>query len=71
MIFLWKISKGMVHGYDAQFTSDWGRRGRTIIPKILVKAAPAVIRNVRERSLGVRGAHIFNLLPEKLRSNIS
>ena len=60
----------MVHGYDAHahFTSDWGRRGRTIIPKILVKAAPAVIRNVRERSLGVRGAHIFNLLPEKLRS---
>ena len=50
----------MVHGYDAQFTSDWGRRGRTIIPKTLVRAAPAVIRNARKRSLWVRGAHIFN-----------
>ena len=61
----------MVHGYDAQFTSDWGRRGRTIIPKTLVRVAPAVIRIARERSLGDRGNHIFNLLPEKVRSNNS
>ena len=58
----------MVLGYDAQFTSDWGRRGRTIIPKTVVRAAPAVIRKAREGSLGVRGAQIFNLLPENLRS---
>ena len=68
IIFLWKISQGMVLGYDAQFTSDWGRRGRTIIPKTVVRAAPAVIRKAREGSLGVRGAQIFNLLPENLRS---
>ena len=63
----------MVHGYDAHshFTSDWGRRGRTIIPKSLVRAAPAVIRNARKRSLWVKGPHIFNLLLEKLRSNNS
>ena len=41
---------------------------RTIIPKTVVRAAPSVVRNARERSLGVRGAHIFNLLPENLRS---
>ena len=39
-----------------------------IIPKTVVRAAPAVIRKAREGSLGVRGAQIFNLLPENLRS---
>ena len=68
VIFLWKISQGMVSGYNIEFTSGMGRRGRTIIPKTVVRAAPSVVRNARERSLGVRGAHIFNLLPENLRS---
>ena len=58
----------MVSGYDLTFTSGLGRRGRFVIPKPVVKAAPSVVRNARERSLGVRGAQIFNLLPEKLRS---
>jgi hypothetical protein len=68
VIFLWKISQGMVSGYDLQFTSGMGRRGRIIIPKAVVRAAPSAVRNARERSLGVRGAHIFNLLPEHIRS---
>ena len=68
VIFLWKISQGMVSGYDLEFTSGMGRRGRTIIAKTVVRAAPSVVRNARERSLGVRGANIFNLLPEQLRS---
>ena len=68
LIFIWKISQGMVSGYDLTFTSGLGRRGRVVIPKQVVKAAPSVVRNARERSLGVRGAQIFNLLPEKLRS---
>ena len=58
----------MVSGYDLKFTSGMGRRGRTIIPNTVVRAAPSSVRNARERSLGVRGAQIFNLLPEKLRS---
>ena len=68
VIFLWKISQGMVSGYDLQFTSDMGRRARVIIPKAVVRAAPSAVRNARERSLGVRGAQIFNLLPEHIRS---
>ena len=67
LIFLWKISQGMVSGYDIQFSSD-GRRGRSVIPNTVVRAAPTVVRNARERTLGVRGARMFNLLPEKLRS---
>ena len=67
VIFLWKISQGMVLGYDVQFASV-GRRGRNIIPKAVARAAPTVVKNARERSLGVRGAKLFNLLPETLRS---
>ena len=66
MIFLWKISQGMVSGYNVEFLHD-GRRGRTIVPKPIVKSAPAMVRNARERTMGVRGAHIFNLLPAELR----
>ena len=57
-----------VSGYDLQFAAGLGRRGRTIIPKPVVRAAPAVVRNAREGSLGVRGARLFNLLPEQIRS---
>ena len=68
MIFLWKISQGLVSGYDIQFTSGLGRRGRSIIPNTVAKTAPTMVKNARERTLGVRGATIFNLLPEQLRS---
>ena len=67
IIFLWKISQGMVSGYDLEFTLDGTRRGRFIVPKSIVKSAPASVRNARERSLAVKGARIFNLLPESLR----
>ena len=68
VIFLWKISQGMVSGFNLEYTSDMGRRARTIIPKTVVRAAPTIVKNAREGSLGVRGARIFNLLPDKLRS---
>ena len=67
IIFLWKISQGMVSGYNVEFASDGTRRGRSIIPKTIVKSAPTMVRNARERSLGVKGAQIFNLLPENIR----
>ena len=44
------------------------RSGRNIIPKPIVKSAPSLVRNARERSLGARGANIFNLLSENIRS---
>ena len=68
LIFLWKISQGMVSGYDVHFTSLGTRRGRTITPNPIVRSAPTMVRNTREQTLGVRGAQLFNLLPENLRS---
>ena len=68
MIFLWKISQGLVQGYNIQFTSTIGRRGRYAIPSEIVKNSPALVRKARESSLGVKGARIFNLLPIELRN---
>ena len=68
IIFLWKISQGLVKGYDVSFTTELGRRGRYIIPKTVVKTAPVSVRKARESSLAVKGAKIFNLLPASIRS---
>ena len=71
IIFIWKICQGLVSGYSLSFTSGESRRGRVVIPKLVVRTAPSSVRKARERSLGVRGAQIFNLLPENLRSENS
>ena len=68
IIFIWKISQGLVKGYDLKFTSTDGRRGRTVIPHAIVNTSPASVRKARESSLGVRGAKLFNLLPLNLRN---
>ena len=70
IIFLCKISQGLVNGYSVQFTSELGRRGRTALPRTVVKSAPSLVRNARESSIGVKGTKIFNLLPASIR-NIS
>ena len=67
IIFLWKISQGLVKGYNVTF-SNTGRRGRMIIPNTVVRSSPAAVRRARESSLGVKGAKAFNLLPAGLRN---
>ena len=39
-----------------------------VIPKQVNLKSPAVVKNARQTSLGVRGALIFNLLPENIRA---
>ena len=41
VIFIWKISQGLVKGYDLKFTSTHGRRGRTAIPHAIVNNSSA------------------------------
>ena len=43
VIFLWKISQGLVSGYDVQFTSGGLRRGRLIVPNTVLKGAPSLL----------------------------
>ena len=41
------------------------------IPKTILTSAPAKVKKARERSLGVHGARLFNLLPQNLRNENS
>ena len=67
LIFLWKISQGMVSGYQVMFSNN-PRRGRLIVPNQIVAKAPAMVRRAREASLAVKGARLFNLLPATIRN---
>ena len=63
--FLWKLSQGLVEGYSINW--QWSeRRGRLTIPNTIVRDAPAKVRQARERTLGVHGARLFNILPRQL-----
>ena len=68
IVFLWKVSQGMVSGYNIQFSSKHGRRGRSALPHSLVLSSPSSVRRARENSLGVKGARIFNLIPADIRN---
>ena len=68
IIFLWKISQGLVKGYSLLFTGVLGRRGRTAVPNAVLMSSSSLVRKARECSMGVKGARIFNLLPSEIRN---
>ena len=68
--FLWKQSQGLVDGYELKW--QWSDRwGRLAVPNRIPYSAPSKVKKARERSLGVHGAHLFNLLPKNLRNENS
>ena len=71
VIFLWKVSQGLVKGFEISFTEKLGRRGRTTVVATVPKSSPASVRKARECTLGIRGARIFNLLPAAIRNHDS
>ena len=66
IIFLWKVAQGLVHGYNATFTSS-PRRGRLMKVSPICSRAAASVKNARESSLQVKGAQLFNTIPRALR----
>ena len=58
----------MVQGYNVEYTSVIGRRGRTALPRNVVQSSSSLVRKARESSIGVKGARIFNLLPAHIRN---
>ena len=67
MIFVWKISRNLVKGYNVEFEYN-SRRGRlaAVHPPAPTTVSSAV-RRAREASLQVKGSRLFNLLPPNLR----
>ena len=68
--FVWKVSQGLVDGYDIDFSHS-DRRGRYAVPRKVKLTAAAVVRKAREGSLGVHAVRLFNLLPPHLRNEDS
>ena len=69
IIFIWKVSQGLVTGYDLPFTQEDTRLGRRVTPAAVRMSAPSKVHNAALGSLRVKGAKIFNLLPPHLRNN--
>ena len=59
IIFVWKISQGLVSGYTIPFSSPYNRTGR----KAILHHAP------QSATLAVRGAQLFNAMPASLRNS--
>ena len=68
IIFLWKLSQGLVSGYNITFTALDSRTGRKAVPAP-VPRAPACLKNARESSIAVKGAALYNSLPASLRNS--
>ena len=68
ILFIWKISQGLVSGYQIPFSHN-NRTGRWAVPAPLTSpSAPSAVRVAKESSLRVRGCQLFNLLPAVLRN---
>ena len=68
IIFLWKLTQGLVTGYDISFSPLDSRTGRKAVPAT-VPRSPACLKNAREGSLAVKGVALFNSLPISLRNS--
>ena len=66
ILLCWKMSQGMIDGYSIPFTHH-PRRGRLAVVSNYHPSAPSAVRNAREASLSVKGAKLFNLMPQGLR----
>ena len=67
MIFIWKLSQGLVSGYSLPFQNN-DRRGTYVIVPPFATNSPSSVKKAREASLQVKGARLFNLMPVHLRN---
>ena len=58
-----------MRGYEVQFSSMYSRTGRRVIIPPIMSGNTSRVRNARERSLRVKGAQLFNLMPIQLRNS--
>ena len=66
IIFIWKLSQGLVGGYSLQFQHSI-RRGTTVVVPPMAARSPVAVRRAKEASLQVKGARLYNLMPQNLR----
>ena len=69
VIFIWKLSQGLVEGYSISFSPCSSRTGRKAEPAAVSRTSPACVRNAREGTLAVKGVGLFNALPMHIRNS--
>ena len=69
VIFIWKVSQGLVSGYDISFTSRSSRTGRKAVPVTISSTCPASVSRAKAGSLAVKGVQLFNILPAHIRNS--
>ena len=62
IIFIWKLSQGLLKGYNLLFQQN-ERRGLLVTVPPMAVNSPAAVRKAREASLQVKWARLFNLIP--------
>ena len=67
IIFIWKLSQGLVTGYSLPFQHS-ERRGLVVTVPAMAMHSPPAVRKAREASLQVKGARLFNLVPKEIRN---
>ena len=67
LIFIWKVSQNLVSGYNINFTAN-PRRGRLADVRPINRSAHFTVKRAIDRSLCVKGAKMFNLLPQHIRN---
>ena len=66
IIFIWKLSQGLVQGYHLPFYEN-DRRGLLVALPPMAQGSSSTVKRAREASLQVKGAKLFNLVPQDLR----
>ena len=66
IIFIWKLSQGLVTGYHLPFQQN-ERRGMLVAVPPMATQSAASVKKARESSLQVKGARLFNLVPKDIR----
>ena len=56
IIFIWKISQGLVSWYGIPFSSRSSRTGRKAKPNPVPQSVLAAVKNARAGTLAVKGA---------------
>ena len=64
IICIWKLSQGLVNGYNLPFQQDKWRCVLVTVPT-MASYSPSAVRKAREASLQVKGARLFNLIPSR------
>ena len=67
VMFIWKLSQGLITGYSLPFQNS-DRRGTYVLVPPLASSSPSAVRKARESSLQVKGARLYNLMPLHLRN---